>query len=278
MSVQTQITSSNSCIEERSSYIYPSCEAKIRSMQCTSCGFIKVFQVDCGNRLCLSCSQKRAKRLFARYMPLVKLYKQPALLTLTICRQTRLNYHKIRRQFRVFRHYWTKMNIKNGLYVIETKQKTDGWHTHIHAIIDSSYYPQAQISDEWKQSTDGDSFIVHIQRVDTMSALSYLLKYLGKTATIRTKSGADEYLNATHGTRLVQTFGKRYGEIVKKPIFHCPNCKSTEWSYFVDVNFSCTPLKPEKPPGKYKNEDETYAKSTTKERNVYDLALSRVWY
>ncbi len=216
-------------------------------------------------------------RNLRKYTPLVLLFRQPALLTLTCKPQTYLNFREIRKQFRAFRHYYSKIRINAGLYVLETKQKKTGWHTHIHAVIDSSYYPQPTLSEEWRKSTGGLGFVVDIRRVDSETALVYLLKYMSKNHEIMNKAGEEEFLSQTRHTRLIQTFGNRYGFLVQKPDpYPCPECQSIDWSYFVDFNFCSTP-KPKKPPdllcGSDKIQQEIYEKMSPKEKNIYDLHM-----
>jgi len=207
-------------------------------MQCNSCGHIKIFEVGCGIRLCPDCSHKIARRNAKKYMPYVKTFKKPALLTLTTIRQKRLNFKEIRRQFSMFRKYYTKMITAAGLYCFETKQKEDGWHTHIHAIVDSAFYFQNAISEEWKKATGGESYIVDIRRVKTLSALRYMLKYLSKSTELLNQNGAEEYLKASKNQRMIQTFGKKYGFLCAKPEpLECEKCHAVDWNFFVDTNF-----------------------------------------
>ena len=235
---QTQLNFQEINVPE-SSYAYPSCVPIIKSIQCRHCGYIHYIKVGCGCILCPICSEVRAIRQFRRYKPQILAYRNPALLTLTTVRQKKLNFSELRQQFRIFRHYYSSMKIKGGLYLFETKQKKDGWHTHIHAIIYSDYYPQKQISEEWKQTTHGESYIVDIRRVNVKKALTYVLGYVLKKTEILNEQGALEFIEQSKHTHLFQVFGERYGvRVLKKIKFPCPVCDCNDWSLNVDVHFS----------------------------------------
>lgn len=126
-----------------------------------------------------------------------------------------------------------------GMYAIEAPNKTGrSWHVHLHAIVEGEYIAQSTISEDWKSVTGG-SFMVWINRAwSPAGALDYVLKYLTKAPTLRTRNNQVEYDLALKGLRMIHPFGTWYGkvreaiksgEVKNPPAVSCPICGCTDW-------------------------------------------------
>jgi len=139
----------------------------------------------------------------------------------------------IRGQFtRLLHRKYYKERIIGGLYVIELKNKGNGWNIHIHALIDTKpgfngFLLQKKISDDWFDITQ-DSMIVDIREAyNPRASLKYLLKYFTKPPEINGES--EVYNESLRKTRLIQTFGDLYGSRPDKPKMVCSECGCDWW-------------------------------------------------
>ena len=113
------------------------------------------------------------------------------------------------------RRAW-RAHVSGGIQVVEVTWSKHGqrWHPHVHALIDTVYWPQQEIAAEWEAVT-GDSRIVDIRRLSSRAeAANYIAKYASKgidLAKLPSKQIA-EAAHAMHGKRMAQTFGHLHGE------------------------------------------------------------------
>lgn len=143
-------------------------------------------------------------------------------LTTRRMRLSASNARRIRDWFGRLRHrnIWKALG---GIYQIElgTIDDLGMCNLHIHAIVDSDFMPQSDLSDAWKEITG--SYIVHIERCLSIDgALNYLAGHMGKTIA---KPEFADLVNATlKNIRLVQGFGDRRDAnlSIDKPV--CPWC------------------------------------------------------
>lgn len=169
----------------------------------------------CRHRLCPFCMKIRARETARRISRLVVGVNSPRLITLTLredgeplaARLDRLaaSFRNLRRQRR-----W-KLLVHGGVYCTEvtTGEERNGWHVHLHIIVDGEYFPQADLSSDWEIAT-GDSPIVDIRAVTNREkAAYYVSKYVAKCTDLEewTDEQICEYAVAMHRRRIVSTFG-----------------------------------------------------------------------
>jgi DNA-directed RNA polymerase subunit RPC12/RpoP len=199
---------------------------------CAKCGHKHVVKLRCGDRTCAVCREKDFWRMFKGYLESVEAIKRPKLLTLTLRNVPELKREHIRglrKSFTKLMHRkWYKDRVRGGLQTIEIVNKGNGWHVHMHVLLDAEYLPQRKIAKDWQEIT-GDSFMVDIREAGTVKeGLKYCLKYLSKAPVL--SGHEEEYREAVKGLRLVQPFGTLYGELVMRlPSLPCPDCGSVEW-------------------------------------------------
>jgi hypothetical protein len=170
--------------------------------------------------------------MFKGYLESVEAIKRPKLLTLTLRNVptlTRKYIRGLRKSFTKLMHRkWYKERVRGGLQTIEIVNKGNGWHVHMHVLLDAEYLPQKKIAKDWLEIT-GDSFMVDIREAGTVKeGLKYCLKYLSKAPVL--SGHEEEYREAVKGLRLVQPFGSLYGDLVMRlPSVPCPECGSVRW-------------------------------------------------
>ncbi|MCK5439378.1 MAG: protein rep, partial [Gemmatimonadetes bacterium] len=173
----------------------------------------------CRDRFCVPCSDTRsahlANRIRARVPP-----GGISFLTLTLADPdddltTLLD--KLLKYFRRLRAWsvW-KRRVTGGVAFIEIKwnEAKQRWHPHIHAIMESAFIPQAEISDRWKAITT-TSFIVHIKRPkNAETVIRYVTKYGSKPldqSFVANENRLDMAIEALKGRHLCTVFGEWRG-------------------------------------------------------------------
>ena len=182
-------------------------------------GTIFICQERCRSRLCPLCGRARARQLAHALTERIKVMNSPRMLTLTPksnslplrdqIQNLTSNFARLRR-----RRAWSK-HFSGGFYVIEItfNRHTERWHPHLHAIVDGTYWNQAELAELWEVIT-GDSKIVDIRIVHQRSRMvHYLTSYLTKSSNV-TNIPDDEIVNWSNGLRslrMVSTFGDQHG-------------------------------------------------------------------
>jgi len=204
---------------------------------CTNCGHARRVPAYCGNRFCPICTrgQKlRAKRklqaIVSRCRPLPG--HSIKHLTLTIPNVVKpewgvdtlvASFRKLR-QRAFWRHY-----VAGGAYVLEITNTGNGWHVHMHAIIQARFIPWKLLLKHWMSVSSGR--VTWISEVPTKVAISYLTAYLYKCSL--SEHHQKQASDALRNRRLFPTFGSWHDIHVK--LSHgdlvCPICRHSVWMH-----------------------------------------------
>lgn len=180
---------------------------------------VSIRSLRCKSRLCPLCRESIAKKYMARAIELMHRMDSPKLLTLTIRSSDRPLHDQIQHLKESFtrlrRQKGWKARVAGGLATFEiTFNETRGqWHPHLHAIIDSPFYPLEKLRSAWQEAT-GDSSIVDIRRVNSKSsAASYIAKYVSKSNNAAEFPDARiaEWASEVRSLRFFTTFGIMHG-------------------------------------------------------------------
>jgi hypothetical protein len=134
--------------------------------------------------------------------------------------------------FKTMRNHaeWKRL-VKGGAFFFQSHvSKNDGtWHAHAHLLIESLYFPQAEISRLWKEVT-GDSDNVHIAPIDDVGdavreATRYAASPIDKESSTDIAAIA-ESIDALNGAHLCFTFGTWRGTKLSEQAPEDPN---EEW-------------------------------------------------
>lgn len=217
---------------------WPSQPHQFITIFCRSCGYRHEVYQRCSDRLCSDCRQRDYFRLTDGYKGDVMGAERLKLLTLTLKNRPRLAgaveelraaWKKLLRR-NPYKHLWT-----GGLYSVECVNKGNGWHVHMHILLDGHFVPQRQLSADWLDIT-GDSSVCDIRACPSpIKALRYVLKYL--TKPVEVAGHGEEYNEVLAGTRLVSAFGSWHGRVtLRKQPFQCPQCGLSVWIIDVDMS------------------------------------------
>jgi len=129
--------------------------------------------------------------------------------------------------------------ISGGLYVIETTNKGQGWHVHIHSIYEGKYISIRRLVNDWSLINNVHC-VCDIRTVDnTQSALSYILKDLVKTPQIG--GHIEDYDFAFRGVRFISCFGSWYNKIKPEPVkSKCKFCGSDSLMSWFEIRKELT--------------------------------------
>lgn len=174
----------------------------------------------CRDRFCRPCAAFRGRTVAHNVKEYLR-KRQYRFLTLTIKnnhQSLKSMVDKLFRSFAALRRtkIWNQ-KVTGGCAVLEIKPKDSGtgWHPHIHAIIEGKWLPQPLVRAHWLRITK-DSFIADVRKGrDANKAAYYVNKYITKPfddGTTRTHERLLQAIEATHGRRLVTTFGRWRGQ------------------------------------------------------------------
>lgn len=176
----------------------------------------------CRDRMCPTCSRRRAARVRLRIQGLVCAMNAPRFLTLTARDDGRGLGNRLDELWNAVKKLrrtdvW-KRHVRGGVIVPEVKyNKAAGtWHPHFHIIIDGGFFPHALLHAEWKRllGRDGTCDLKAIH--DRAAAARYIGGYLGGTAGKKDPATDPqhwpdeiirEYAQALNRRRLIATFG-----------------------------------------------------------------------
>jgi len=221
------------CGRERDADAVSRCGEDFKIGQCGDCNTFVGFPVSCDNRLCPDCAARRAERLISEHYDMLRQIRYPKMITLTFFSVEHLDrayFADCRKKFKKLRHRKVFEHVIGGIYSFEVTYTLGvGWHVHIHALVESSWIEQAELSREWEEITGAR--VVDIRAVygkDKWAGVREVVKYPSKISTfINNPALVDEFLRATKGVNLAYGFGALYrvrtrkhggGEMV------CPVC------------------------------------------------------
>lgn len=251
---------------------YLDCKEDQVVINCRDCGNVELYDKTCQLGVCDKCESSKKLEVFQRYRQIARHIDNPLQIEVTKkntkdltkedLREIRDQFHELRDRIsdlsaqEIINHEcWENVadsnksrdigimvengwdiEIKGGIYAIETKNVNGSWNTHIHALLDVKYIPQPILSALW-EDVSGDP-VVHVQSVnDTDSAISYLTKYMCKPPEIEQVEDLAVYERATHNLRLMGSFGHLYNIDVEDIESECPECGSTNLEWIGSASF-----------------------------------------
>jgi len=220
------------------------CEETEVLAACTHCGASWYIVNHCRQRICPLCSYKIARKRSAYLLSMTRQMKHPKLLTLTLPLWKTVpqdGIKHLRHCFNLIRSRAFFRAVNGGAYQIELKQKDEGWHIHLHAILDAPFIPYQHIFKAWAEITGNKVPQVDIRAATSDAARVYAAKYAAKSAAFfdDTTDPVDWY-QATKGQRLFTTFGQWYNYKVQdvpetnstEPFQAlCPNCHAVKTTF-----------------------------------------------
>ena len=224
------------------------CHSRWMVAECNGCRKTRKFPNRCDRFYCPECQPRLAKDRKESVEWWVDRIEQPKHMVLTVrnvpiltksfVKQFKGWFARLRR--RAFARNW-----RGGLYSLEVTNEGNGWHLHLHALVDARWIDASALSIEWNDVTDGFGYIVKVLDARAThdkppivgegevqvncrgSAKSSYLKEVAKYAVKGTElarwNGCQvmEFILAMEGVKCFGVFGSLYG-------------KRTEWKAWID--------------------------------------------
>ena len=208
-------------------------------LRCVCCGQAKVVETRCRKRWCPVCARKLAAEKVARYQSVIDRMESPLFVTLTQ-RSTALavdGIRSLRKAFTKFRRlkWWNDIKVKGGLAGIEITWTNEGFHPHIHALLDCPWMAvrtpapqrgqtaqerkrrteqsQRELSVEWGRVIGQESGVVWVAKAKEGTAREVLKYSVAPAELLEMGSKAEELIRAMAGSRLLSAWGSCYGKI-----------------------------------------------------------------
>jgi len=231
-------------LKDVASQLYDCQETEVLAC-CTDCGQSWYIINRCRLRVCPLCSYevylKRAKALEA----MASRMQYPKMITLTMpvwTDEPQDGIRFLRKSWNALRRCPEFKSVNGGGYQIELKPKPDGWHIHLHAIIDGPYLPYQRLFSQWRRILGVATPQVDIRAAKSREQQRYVCKYAAKAADFYSRPDVVvQWYVATKGQRLFATFGTWYNvklaELIDegkleefKPV--CPFCNQEKTVFF----------------------------------------------
>ena len=213
------------------------CQEVNRQCICIHCATVFYIQDRCRSRVCPLCSYGESKKRGDWIEAMCRGMKFPKMLTLTMPRWTKDPAEGIKR----LRTCWNLLRgekcmdkVRGGVYQIELKPKDNGWHVHMHAILDCPFLPYQHVFSAWRQILKVPFVSIDIRAATTPQEQHYVAKYAAKAADYEGDiPQVVAWWRATKGQRLFATFGEWYnkqppespeGQEQVGKSFVCPHC------------------------------------------------------
>jgi hypothetical protein len=116
-----------------------------------------------------------------------------------------------------------KEHVTGGASFLEVKRTAEGWHVHVHVLMEGSYFPKEWLSKLWENVTR-DSKIVDIRQPQNEDAAMYCAKYAAKgwssETTMKTPILRD-LIAGMLGRRTVLAFGSWFRHFSITKLLDC---------------------------------------------------------
>ena len=201
-------------------------------LTCVACGDRTVASIRCKKRWCPCCAYNIAAERVSKYRLAATRFEWPLFITLTIRNSADVDsLREIKKSFGKWRRRkLIRMKIKSGIVGFEVTNKGNGWHPHIHMLVDcrwlSIHVPEPNRKDTgeekkrkcqaaaeelercWSSCSNQDKTSVKIRRGDS-DALIEVLKYSCKGSELaECREAIAPLIDVMESMRLMTTFGE----------------------------------------------------------------------
>lgn len=223
------------------------------SLTCTSCGGKHSVETRCKRRWCPSCARAISVQRIQRYERRLQHLQWPLWLTLTIRNRDDLSViDDLKAGWKQFRRrkLFTTHTV-GGLWALEVTERGNGYHPHIHAMLDCKWlaadtpppapgdskahvaekitYAKAELASVWGECIGQEIGIALAVRKSGPTAIRELLKYAVKgTDLLETLLPIADLIRAIDAGRTISTFGSlRNGKLPPEPEDDSPGLACT---------------------------------------------------
>jgi hypothetical protein len=233
------------------------CHSYYTVAQCGDCGAVRKFPNRCDRFYCPECQPALSHERRRQVEWWVGMIKQPKHVVLTVRNipdLTRGHVDQLQDWFGRLRRRKFCRDWRGGFYSIELTNEGQGWHLHIHALVDADWIDSAGLALAWDNTTNGMGRIVSVSDCREKNYLAEVTKYAVKGSMLAKWSAGEiaTFVRAFQGKRTFGVFGNLYAARTEfaewiatlkacKP--KCP-CGSCNVSYFDELTWESRALQP----------------------------------
>jgi hypothetical protein len=212
---------------------------------CGHCGKSWWVVTRCKLRVCPLCEYEVAKKRGEFLLQITSEMKYPKQLTLTLPvrqKELREGILKLRKAWNRIRRWKLFERMTGGAYHIEAKAKPDGWHVHMHILMDAPYLPYQQIFTAWCKVLKVNFVEIDIRTCKVEAQKSYLAKHTTKNVHMEgLPENIVEWYEQTKGLRLFEVFGTFRARMLAQKLrekeeraqaVKCPYCGATSGVFY----------------------------------------------
>ena len=227
-----------------------SCHSWYTFVVCGDCGLVRKFPNRCDLFFCPECAhhlQNERKRQVQWWTGLIQQPKHVVLTIKNIWDLTAGHVDELRSMFTKLRRRKFARNWKGGFYRLECTNDGNGWHLHIHCLIDAKWIDADELKQQWLSVTNGLGYIVRVRDCRQAHYLNEVTKYVAKGAQLAAWKPSEiaTFVRAFTGRRTFGVFGSLYGARTKfaefiasirkaRPKCECGSCNVT---YYDEAKF-----------------------------------------
>lgn len=188
-------------------------------------GLVRIALDTCKLRWCALCGSARVSWITYTVSEWLANRNQPKLATFTLQHTDEDLTFQVQRLYRFFVNLRKlpafRSRVRGGIWFFQIKMSTMDhlWHNHLHCVIDSSYFPQGELSSTWKQITH-HSYIVDIRTIRHPGKTANEVARYAACPCDLSKNTLDnnvDVLHALHGRRICGAWGTARGVTLKPP-------------------------------------------------------------
>jgi hypothetical protein len=215
---------------------------------CTGCKKTNRFPNRCDHMLCPECQPRKAADREKAVGWWVARIDQPKLVTLTLINTVDFSSTEItqfKKDFTNLRGRKFCDNWVGGFYSMEVSNIGNGYHLHLHALVQAGWIDQKELSAQWKSVTKGRGYIVDVRDARALDYQKKVKKYIVKGSELAswTPEMIQKFFRAWEHHRAFGVFGSLYGARTQfrewwktvrgtKPV--C-SCGCSEINYFSEI-------------------------------------------
>ena len=207
------------------------------------CGSARLGWTRCKNKWCPTCARSIAAERSERLRQVVETFQWPLFATFTMRNTDDLGAEPVRalrRAWGRFRRMKCCSLVKGGVASIEVTNIGNGWHPHLHAVLDAVWLGPSRtkpakwetalekfeaaklaklaLEAAWAKALRQETAVCHVKRCVASEVVKEVLKYAVKGQDlIDCEQPVGPMIDALTKCRLVTTFGSAHGFVYVKP-------------------------------------------------------------
>lgn len=184
---------------------------------CSDCGKASRFQNRCDLFFCPQCAARLQREREDQVRWWTVEIPQPKHVVLTVKNTptiSKATVKRLKKWLGSLRRSKFCNNWLGGFYRLECTNEGNGWHLHIHLLVDARWIDQFALSEKWNKITGGNGRIVKVLDCREQSYLHEVTKYVVKGHQMAAWQPSEilQFINAFTGVRTFGVFGSLYGK------------------------------------------------------------------